>query len=215
MAKRKVKSQSVIWLLTIKSQESTLFICMKVMCHILLERFQQGLQLYFRPHLNRKFAQEVINFQSRKNHNFKTPNLGVSRQNDIWVLALWPSIENTIRGKVVASPKFRPWWILWVHVNLWLICAPKMIQLCTNQLDVWLCKFVWIIDSFITCLNPCLGTPACPLSSKCYKLRSVVYPNFLSFRCFHLGLTIEFIKELGDASTIVNVKSCGEAHQHL
>jgi hypothetical protein len=38
---------------------------------------------------------------------FKTPNLGVLGQNDIWVQAPWPIIENIIRGKVVVSPKFR------------------------------------------------------------------------------------------------------------
>jgi hypothetical protein len=36
--------------------------------------------------------------------NFETPNLGIPRQNDIWVQASWPSIENIIRGKVVAPP---------------------------------------------------------------------------------------------------------------
>ncbi len=41
--------------------------------------------------------------------NFGTPNLGVSRQNDIWVLVPWPCIENTIRGKVVAYCKSKLW----------------------------------------------------------------------------------------------------------
>jgi hypothetical protein len=40
---------------------------------------------------------------------FQDFNLGVPRQNDIWMLAPWPGTENTIRGKVVASPKSRPW----------------------------------------------------------------------------------------------------------
>jgi ribulose 1,5-bisphosphate carboxylase large subunit-like protein len=40
--------------------------------------------------------------------NFGTPNLGILGQNDIWVLAPWPKIENTIKGKVVISPKFGP-----------------------------------------------------------------------------------------------------------
>jgi len=35
--------------------------------------------------------------------------LGLPGQNDIWVLILWPDIEYTIRGKVVASPKSKPW----------------------------------------------------------------------------------------------------------
>jgi len=44
------------------------------------------------------------------------PILGISGfslanpgQNDIWVLVPWLGIEYTIRGKVVTSPKFRPW----------------------------------------------------------------------------------------------------------
>jgi hypothetical protein len=49
----------------------------------------------------------------------------------------WLVIENTIKGKVVVSPKSGLWWVLWVHVCLCLICAPKVIQLCTNQLVFW------------------------------------------------------------------------------
>ncbi len=60
-------------------------------------------------------------------------NLG---QNDIWVLAPWPGTENTIRRKVVVSPKFGPWWVLWVRVCPWLVHAPKMLQLWTKQLVV-------------------------------------------------------------------------------
>ncbi len=37
------------------------------------------------------------------------PNLEFPRQNDIWVQAPWPNTKNTIRGKVVASAKFRLW----------------------------------------------------------------------------------------------------------
>jgi hypothetical protein len=32
--------------------------------------------------------------------NFETFNLGVPEQNDIWVLAPWPSIKNIIKGKI-------------------------------------------------------------------------------------------------------------------
>jgi hypothetical protein len=49
------------------------------------------------------------------------------RQNDIWVQPPWLSIDNTIRGKMVASPKFGSWWVLWIHVCPWLIHAPKML----------------------------------------------------------------------------------------
>jgi hypothetical protein len=43
------------------------------------------------------------------------------------------------KGKVVASPKSRPWWVLWVRVCLWLVLTPKVFQLCINQLVVWFC----------------------------------------------------------------------------
>ncbi len=54
--------------------------------------------------------------------NFRTSNLVVPAQNDIWVLAPWPCTKNTIRGKVVASPKPGPWWILWICVCPRLVC---------------------------------------------------------------------------------------------
>jgi hypothetical protein len=38
--------------------------------------------------------------------------LRISRQNDIWVHAMWLGTKNTIRGKVVASPKSMLWLIL-------------------------------------------------------------------------------------------------------
>jgi hypothetical protein len=44
--------------------------------------------IFFRPHLNQIFAQEVMGFQNRKIlnfENFKIPKLGVLGKNDIWV----------------------------------------------------------------------------------------------------------------------------------
>jgi hypothetical protein len=51
------------------------------------------------------------------------------------------------KGKVVACFKFGPWWILWVRVYSWLIHAPKVLQLCTNQLVVW---FVHVVRIYCT-----------------------------------------------------------------
>jgi len=59
-----------------------------------------------------KFTQKIMALQSVENPNFgsfRTPNLGVPRQNDIWMQPPWLIIEDTIRGKVVAAPKFEPW----------------------------------------------------------------------------------------------------------
>ncbi len=68
------------------------------------------------------------------------PSLGILRipwQNAIWMWPSWRGIEYIIRGKVVASPKSGPWWVLWVQVCSWLVLIPKMLKLCTNQLVVW------------------------------------------------------------------------------
>jgi hypothetical protein len=76
-------------------------------CHILLEISRQ--KIFLRPYLNHRSAQEIMSLQSCESFNFKnfgTPNLGVPRQNDIWVQAMWLGTKNTIRGKVVASLKF-------------------------------------------------------------------------------------------------------------
>jgi hypothetical protein len=70
---------------------------------------------------------------------FQDSHLGVSKQNAIWMWASWRGTKYTIRGKVVASPKFGSWWILWVRVCSWLVLAPKVLQLCINQLVVWFC----------------------------------------------------------------------------
>jgi hypothetical protein len=43
------------------------------------------------------------------------------------------------KGKVMASPKFGPWWVLWVRICSWLVLTLKMFQLCINQLVVWFC----------------------------------------------------------------------------
>ncbi len=68
---------------------------------------------------------------------FQDSRFGSLRKNDIWVQTPWPIIENTISGKVVISPKFEPWWVLWIRVCPCFIRAPKVLQLCINQLVVW------------------------------------------------------------------------------
>jgi hypothetical protein len=127
-----------IWFLTTKSQESPQFPCMQVACHIPLESSWQGLQHYFRPHLNQRSADKVMGPKVAG-----VPTLGISgfplgslRKNAIWMLVSWPTTEYTIRGKVVASPKFRSWWVLCVQVCPWIILAPKVLKLSTNQLIV-------------------------------------------------------------------------------
>jgi hypothetical protein len=65
-----------IWLLTTKSWESTQSPCVQAVCDILLESSKWGLQLFFRPHLNRRFARKIMGPQSCGSlnfGNFRTP----------------------------------------------------------------------------------------------------------------------------------------------
>jgi hypothetical protein len=114
-----------IWLMIIKSQKSPQFPCIQVACNILLKKYRQGLQLCFRPHLNRRSAHKIMGPQSRKSPNFG--NFG--RCGHLW--------RGTVRGKVVVFLKSGPWWILWVQSCPWLVLAPKVLKLCINQLVVW------------------------------------------------------------------------------
>jgi hypothetical protein len=117
-----------IWLPTIQNWESPSFLCVKGdVPHTIGKLSMRATML-----LQNAFQLEVCT-QSygppklRKSQlwEFGDSHLVVPGQNDIWVLVLWPSIEYTIKGKVVASPKSKPWWILWICVYPWFVCAPK------------------------------------------------------------------------------------------
>jgi hypothetical protein len=119
----------------------------------------------------------------------------------------WPTTKYTIRGKVVASPKFGSWWVLWVQVYSWLVVTPKMLKLCINQLVVW---FVWVIDclSFFLVSSQSSSTPLYPQSA----MNQGACPNSLLFHCFPFKLTFESIEELGNVSLQTYKKLCKIAH---
>jgi hypothetical protein len=74
--KERLGVKLIVWLLTIISRISTRFPCMQAMCDILLESSRWGLQLCYRPHCNRRSAQEVMRLQSPESPNccnFGTP----------------------------------------------------------------------------------------------------------------------------------------------
>jgi len=135
-----------IWLPTIESQESTWFPYVHVACNIPLKSSWRELQLCLGPHLNRRSKRKVMGPQSHE-----SPNFG-NFETPIWIWASWKGTKYIIRRKVVASLKSGPWWILWVlwvRICPWFILAPKVLQLCTNQLVV----------SF--CAGPCEWANAC------------------------------------------------------
>jgi len=135
----------VVWFPTTKSQESTRFPCVQVTCDIPLKSSWQGLQLCFRPHLNQRFACKVMGPQSWRSPNFD--NFGTLGTKCYLDVSLAERHIYTIRGKVLVSPKSRPWWVLWIQVCPWLVLAPKVFQLCTNHLVLVWYKFVWVVDA--------------------------------------------------------------------
>jgi len=189
--KERSKVKLTIWLPTIKSRESPRFPCVQVAFHIPLENSRQGVQLFFRLHLNRRFAHKIMGSQSRG-----------SPQKDIWVLVIWLGIKYTIRGKMVASPKFEPWWVLWVQICSWLVLAPKCSNYALTNLLFGLCKFMWVSDCSSFFLIPFRSSNTPLYSQSAANQRAC--PNSLRFRCFHLRYTFESIKELGRGSFSLN-----------
>jgi hypothetical protein len=108
-----------IWLPTRKSRESTRFTWLHTTCHLPLESSRQELQLCFRAHLDPRSSPKVMGPQSYKSvrwRDFGTPTRESRERKAIWMWASWRGPEYTIRGKVVASPKSGPWWVLCVRV---------------------------------------------------------------------------------------------------
>jgi len=69
--------------------------------------------------LNTRSARKVMGLQSRRSprwRDFGTPTQESQERKAIWMWPPWPATQYTIRGKVVASPKSGPWWILCVRV---------------------------------------------------------------------------------------------------
>jgi len=120
---------------------------------------------------------------------FRNSHLKVPIQNDIWVLALSPGIENTIRGKVVASPKSGPWWVLWIHVCPWFIYAPKCPNYALTNVLFGLCKSMWVIDLLVNLPNPHPGAPTRPSTPE--VLRTKEHTSTLSlYVVFTFGLIV-------------------------
>jgi len=196
-----------IWLPTIQSRELPWNMCEQVVCHISLERSWQRLQLRLKPDFNWRFSHKVMALQSSRSPNFESfgiPNLVVPKQNNTWMQPLWLIIENTIRGKVVASPKSELWWVLWVCVCPWLVRAPKVFQLCTNQLVVWFVQSLWIVDSLVTIPSPHSGAPTLLFYPQ--NVTREHTPILSSSIVFTFELAFEFFKEFAGASSLFLVK---------
>ncbi len=73
----------------------------------------------------------------------------------------------------MASPKFEPWWVLWIHVCSWFIPAPKNSNSVLTNLLFGLCKSTWIIELLVFHPSPILKLQHALLPPKCCKPRSM------------------------------------------
>jgi hypothetical protein len=117
---------------------------------------------------------------------------------------MWLVTDNTIRGKVVASPKSDSWWFLWVRV---CACDLFVHQKCFNyaltNFLFGLCRSVWIIDSLVTRPNPHLGAPTCLSTPKVLWAKECIPTP--SSTVFPFGFAFEFYKEFEGVSLDVHV----------
>jgi hypothetical protein len=116
------------------------------------------------------------------------------------------------KGKVVASPKFGPWWVLWVYVCPWFIHAPKCSKYALTNLLFGLCKTVWVIELLIILPSPSRSsnTPFYP-QSVTTKERT---PTFFLSDVFTFGLVVKSIKELKVASLMVKTSKKNKIRMH-
>jgi hypothetical protein len=135
-----------IWLPTTKSRESTRFPCVKATCNILLESSWQGLRLCFRPHCNRRSTREVMHLQicgspSCRNFGSGLP-FGSSTTKSHLDVTPMERCRVYYKGEGGGFPQVRVVVSLVCPSCLWLVLAPKVLQLCTNHFVLGLCKSV-------------------------------------------------------------------------
>ncbi len=112
------------------------------------------------------------------------------------MLILWSGTKYNIRGKVMASPKFGPWWVLWVRVCPWFICAPKCYNYALTNLSFGLCMSMWVIELLVNLPSLILELQHALLPLKCYKPKSAPQLFFLPLSS-PLGSLLNPSKSLG------------------
>jgi hypothetical protein len=136
-----------IWLPTTKSRESTQIPYVQIMCNIPLKSSRWGLQFCFGPHCNRRSTHEVMGFQSHgspNGGNFGTPTWESHDKKDV---AFVERCKVYYKGEGGGSPQVRPMVSLVSLSYMWLILAPKVLQVCTNHLVLVLWRSMWVIEA--------------------------------------------------------------------
>ncbi len=127
---------------------------------------------------------------------FRDSNLGVLEQNDIWVLTLWLSTNNTVRGNVMASLSLgHDEFCEFVFAH-----GSSLHQKCFNyaliNLLFGLCMSLWVSDLLVKFPSPYLRAPACPFTLKVLWARKHT-PTPHSSVVFTLDSHFNLLRSLG------------------
>jgi hypothetical protein len=122
-------------------------------------------------------------------------------------------MDYTIKGKVVVSPKFGPWWVLWIRVCLWWICAPKCSNYALTNLLFGLCRSMCVIEVLVNLPSSISELQHALLPLKCYELGNG--PNSFSFRCSPLDSRLSPSRSLGGVSSDLSVTTFKICNTHI
>jgi hypothetical protein len=117
-AKEGLGVKLAIWLPTTKSRESTFSRHPIRVCDMALKRSWRGLQLRFRPCCDQTLQSGVMAVQSFGSPTGTISGLHFGSPGNLCHLnvASMASCREYYMGKVVASPKSGPWWVLCVQM---------------------------------------------------------------------------------------------------
>jgi hypothetical protein len=132
---------------------------------------------------------------------FWDSHLGILGQKVIWMWA---------PGEGGGFPQVRAVVSLVCLCCPWLILAPKMFQLRTNHLMWVLCRPMWVSEACQLFLVPSRSSSTPLYPSKVLWAKEHA-PTPYSSVVFYLGLTFEFLKELGVCQTLRTFIT----HQHM
>jgi hypothetical protein len=130
--------------------------------------------------------------QSWKIHNFGNFEIPIweSRDKMSFGCAHVERCRVYYKGKVVASPKFGPWWVLWIQFCMCLVLAPKVPSLLFG-----LCRSMWVIERFSFFLIPSRSSTT-PLYPKMLQMREHAR-TLCSFVIFISDLQLSLSRNLG------------------
>jgi len=124
---------------TIKSLESPWFPYVQVTCDILLESFRWGLQIFFKPYLNRRSTHKIMGSKFIKVLTLGIWGLPLGSPRTKWHLGAGPMARHIVYYKGEGGD-FPQVWVVVTFVSSCLLVVSmciKVLQLRTNQLVIW------------------------------------------------------------------------------